>query len=144
MEKRPPLTDLLETRAQALAAEPVLAQAGSAERGGGGAQLPPPGGVRHDAFRRMAGAACLPIGLKPGESAACAQSPGGCGESAEWPPAAPPGLLEARDTGQASRRDCVIRAQRDALVPFDLEARHPVPAGPERFVLPTWDVSQQA
>jgi len=152
MEKRPPLTDLPETRAQAqrLAAEPVLAQAVEA-LSEAVAVLNSRRQVvfANDAFRRMAGAARLPIGLKPGEVFGClhAQSPGGCGESAECASCgASQVFLEARDTGQASRRDCVITGRNGTrAVPFDLEAYGtPFRLGPERFVLLTLrDVSQQ-
>jgi hypothetical protein len=139
MEKRPPLTDLPETRAQAqrLAAEPVLAQAVEA-LSEAVAVLNSRRQVvfANDAFRRMAGAARLPIGLKPGEVFGClhAQSPGGCGESAECASCgASQVFLEARDTGQASRRDCVITGRNGTrAVPFDLEASGtPFRLGPE-------------
>jgi signal transduction histidine kinase len=152
MQKRPRLSDAPETQAQAqrLAAEPVLAQAVEA-LAEAVAVLNSRRQVvfANDAFRRMAAAARLPIGLKPGEVFGCphAQSPGGCGESAECASCgASQVFLEARDRGQASRRDCVI-AGRDGTraVPFDLEASGtPFRLGQESFVLLTLrDVSQQ-
>jgi hypothetical protein len=152
MQKRPRLSDAPETQAQAqrLAAEPVLAQAVEA-LAEAVAVLNSRRQVvfANDAFRRMAAAARLPIGLKPGEVFGCphAQSPGGCGESAECASCgASQVFLEARDRGQARRRDCVI-AGRDGrrAVPFDLEASGtPFRLGQESFVLLTLrDVSQQ-
>lgn len=146
MEERPPLPGLAAAQAQAerLAAEPVLGQAlGALSEAVAVLNTRRQVVFANAAFRALAGAARLPIGLKPGEVLGClhaAQAPGGCGESAECRSCGASSVfLEARDTGRSSRRDCQIagRSGRRA-VPYDLEASGtPFRLAGEDFVLLT-------
>ena len=153
MEKRPPISDLSEARAQAerLAAEPILGQTvGALSEAVAVLNSRRQVVFANESFRELAGATGGFIGLKPGELFRCVhagETPGGCGESPECGSCgASRVFLEARDTGRASRREFAIAGRSgQRAVPFDLEAAGtPFRVGPEDFVLLTLrDVSQQ-